>query len=258
MGPMNDRPTHASHGEPTQPIPVQAPTAQMPPMSPYAPHASQEQGVQPPSAPLGRQRGWLMLVIGSLAIVVAGTTLILVAVVLGRGSSDRDAGVADGAASTSVAVSQAPSSSTPPISQTSVPTTSSTVVTAVATALVEADAAAAVDRYLAASSGRDEGAFAALWSYPIADRYGGEGPGRDAAARSHPGVLGAVPGDEIPSRGATAVTRSSSGWETSTPYAFDGVKTNGDPTCGSTTLRLGFDDQWLVHAASEDPPTPTC
>lgn len=49
-----------------------------------------------------------------------------------------------------------------------------------------------------------------------------------------------------------------SGWETSTPCTFDGVKSNGDRACGSTTFRLGFDDRWRVRTASEDLPSRTC
>jgi len=218
----------------------------------------------PPVAPPGpgprRGAGWILLVAGAVAVLVAGTALLLV--VTGRDGGDTAAGelapssTAAGAAPTSQTTVVSPSTTRLQVPTNRAPIAAPTTVDLSPTS--GADASAAVDRYLAASTSRDEATFASVWIYPIQDRYGEKGESEAqlrAAARAY--------WDRYPSMtfsrvGATTVTRAAGGWDTSTPYSFVGVKQNGDRTCGTTVLHLGFTDGWLVRTASEGTPDRTC
>lgn len=115
-----------------------------------------------------------------------------------------------------------------------------------------------MDRYLSASNSRDEDGFAAMWAYPIGDRYRTKGETEAQLRGAVRAYWERYPAMELRRIGPTHVTRSPGGWETSTPYEFNGVKQGGTRTCGTTTLYLGFDEQWLVRTAAEDKPTRTC
>lgn len=220
----------------------------------------------PAAAPGEANRlAWVLVVLGVIAVIAAASALVVV--VVNRGRDDTPAVAA-------------PSQVSPATTPSSVSTTGSTTVVppapepapiaappttvdprSVATATDEAAVATAteaVDLYLAASGGRDESTFAALWSYPIEDRYGEKGQNEAqlrAAARAY---WDRYPSMTFRRAGATTVSRSGAGWETSTPYSFDGVKANRARTCGTKVLHLGFTDGWLVRTASEDTLDGTC
>jgi len=191
-----------------------------------------------------------------LAIIVAAIALILV--VRDRSSVSEETATDASSVSTSVkATTVQPSTSTSSVVRSTVVTTPSTTGS---DPLLQAgiDATAAVDRYLAAAGGRDESAFVAVWAYPIEDRYGEKGQDEVQLRAAAVAYWNRFPEMAFHRAGETTVTRSQRGWETSTPYSFDGIKANGERTCGATTLQLGFTDQWLVRTAAEDPPTRTC
>lgn len=196
---------------------------------------------------------WLLLVFGVVSIAVAGALLALV--LIDRGG-DHPGGMAAGvgatdvspASTSSVAASRsAPSNTMPPTTPTIDPMSQAQVA-----------AGTTVDHYLVVASGRDEHAFAAMWSYPIDDHYGERGVDEVHLRASARAYWSRYPSMQFRRSGPTTVTRSSEGWETSTNYIFDGVGRDGARKCGATTLRLSFTDHWLVRAASEGTPTPGC